>query len=72
MTYLTEREHNVLYYLSLGLKNKDIADKLSISVHTVKAHLESIYEKLEVSNRVQATIKATYIGIININEIVTK
>jgi len=54
---LTEREINVIKYLKEGLTNKEIANNLSISIHTVKAHLESIYEKLQVKNRVQAVIK---------------
>ena len=42
---LTERELNVLSYLVKGLTNEEIAKILHISVHTVKAHLEAIYEK---------------------------
>ena len=72
MINLTERENNVLHYLSLGLKNKEIAKKLNISVHTVKAHLETIYEKMSVNNRVQATLKAAYIGAIDLREIILK
>ena len=56
--FLTERERNVLYYLVQGYKNNEIGDELNISVHTVKAHLEAIYDKLGVNNRVQAAIKA--------------
>lgn len=67
---LTERESNVLYYLAKGLTNEEIAEKLHISVHTVKAHLEAIYDKLEVSNRVQATIKALRFGLIDLNTLV--
>lgn len=67
---LTERESNVLFYLAKGLTNEEIAEKLHISVHTVKAHLESIYEKLEVSNRVQAAIKALRFGLIDLNALV--
>ena len=63
--YLTEREKNVLHYLTLGFKNEEIAKKLHISVHTVKAHLEAIYEKLEVKNRVQAAIKAVLLKIVD-------
>lgn len=63
---LTERELNVLEYLAKGLKNDQISDKLHISVHTTKAHLESIYEKFGVTNRVQAAIKAVALGIIDI------
>ncbi len=61
---LTEREKNVLYYLASGLTNGEISGKLHISVHTVKAHLEAIYYKLAVSNRVQAAMKAVALGLI--------
>ena len=68
--YLTEREVSVLFYLAQGLTNDEISNKLHISVHTVKAHLEAIYDKLSVSNRVQAAIKAVKLELINIKELV--
>lgn len=64
---LTEQEKNVLQYLARGLVNSEIANSLHISVHTVKAHLEAIYEKLSVRNRVQAVIKAVILGLIDLN-----
>ena len=64
---LTERETNVLLYVAQGHMNSEIADKLHISVHTVKAHLEAIYEKFGVKNRVQAAMKAVMLGLIDIN-----
>lgn len=64
---LTEREQNVLFYVSQGLINSEIAEKLHISVHTVKAHLEAIYDKFGVKNRVQAVVKAFVLGLIDIN-----
>ncbi len=64
---LTEREQNVLFYVAQGFVNSEIAEKLHISVHTVKAHLEAIYDKFGVKNRVQATIKAVVLGIIDLN-----
>lgn len=67
---LTEREQNVLFYVSQGLINSEIAEKLHISVHTVKAHLEAIYEKFGVKNRVQAVIKAVVLGVIDLNILV--
>ena len=42
--HLTEREMGVLFYLAQGLTNEEISEKLHISVHTVKAHLEAIYD----------------------------
>ena len=64
---LTEREFNVISLVVEGLTNSQIAEKLHISVHTVKAHLEAIYDKFGVSNRVQATIKAIALGLVDIN-----
>ena len=67
--FLTEREMNVLQYLTLGMKNEEISEKLHISVHTTKAHLEAIYEKLGVTNRVQAAMKAVKIGLVNLETV---
>ena len=66
--FLTEREKNVLYYLALGYKNNEIGKILNISVHTVKAHLETIYDKLGVTNRVQAVIRGLQYKCITVNE----
>ena len=51
---LTERESEVLGLLSKGLANKQIAAVLVISEHTVKFHVSSIYQKLNVTNRTEA------------------
>lgn len=51
---LTEREAEVLGLLSKGLANKQIAATLGISEHTVKFHVSSIYQKLNVTNRTEA------------------
>ena len=53
--HLTEREDTILDLLSRGYSNREIAKRLYISTHTVKAHLESIYYKIGAKNRVQAT-----------------
>jgi len=50
---LSEREHAVLTQVLAGLANKDIAEKLAISEHTVKAHLQHLYLKLGVHRRVE-------------------
>ena len=67
---LTEREKSVLFLLAKGLKNEEISEELHISVHTTKAHLEMIYEKLGVKNRVQAAIKAIVTGEVDLKELV--
>ena len=63
---LTEREQNVINLVVRGLTNNEIAGILHISVHTVKAHLEAIYYKFGVVNRVQAAIKAVILGLVDI------
>jgi DNA-binding NarL/FixJ family response regulator len=54
---LSRREQEVLELLSQGCSNKDIADKLSISIETVTWHLRHIYSKLHVRSRTQAALK---------------
>jgi DNA-binding NarL/FixJ family response regulator len=61
---LTTREMEVLQLLAFGNTNKDIAERLSISPETVKAHLEHIFEKLQVSDRAAAVAKAFRRGLI--------
>lgn len=56
MVELTERECEVMNLLVLGKSNKEISKELIITPHTVKAHLDTVYRKLNVHNRVQATI----------------
>ena len=55
---LTNRENEILQLLSTGLLYKEIANKLSISVGTVRQHIHNIYEKLHVQNRTEAINKA--------------
>ena len=52
---LTARELEVLNVLSTGASTKAIADRLQITLPTVKRHLTNLYRKLRVTNRVQAT-----------------
>lgn len=51
---LSPREREVLDAISLGLTNRQVAQRLAVSVHAVKFHLASIYRKLEVANRTEA------------------
>lgn len=55
---LTDRELEVLLLVGQGLANKQIARKLGISERTVKAHLTSVFQRLNVSDRVQAALWA--------------
>ena len=65
---LTEREFEIMQLLVKGYSNYKIAETLVISIHTVKAHIESIYRKLQVHNKVQAAIRAYSLNLIDINE----
>ena len=51
---LTFREKEIIKLLTLGLTNDMIADKLCVSIHTVKTHIYNIYRKIKVKNRLQA------------------
>jgi DNA-binding NarL/FixJ family response regulator len=53
---LSSREVEVLEMTSRGLTNAQVAERLSVTVHAVKFHLASIYRKLGVTNRTEATV----------------
>ena len=61
---LTPREQEVLQLLAEGLPNKAIADKLGISEHTAKFHINSILGKLSARSRTEAVTRATRLGLI--------
>jgi DNA-binding NarL/FixJ family response regulator len=63
---LTAREDEVLALLGRGLPNKLIARELSISEHTVKFHVSSIYAKLGVTNRAEAVSQGARRGLISL------
>ena len=65
---LTARELEVLKLLAKGLTNKQIASALGISDNTVRNHINSIIEKLEVSDRTEASTTAIQRGIIDVDE----
>lgn len=60
---LSEREREVISLIGKGLKNKEIASRLSISEITVRHHLSSIYSKLDVADRLELTIYAYRNGL---------
>jgi DNA-binding NarL/FixJ family response regulator len=66
-TNLTARELEVLNMLARGLTNKQIGHALEISDNTVRNHVNSIIEKLEVSDRTEAATTAIHRGIIDVN-----
>lgn len=65
---LTPRELEILKILAKGLTNKQIGHALGISENTVRNHINSIIEKLDVSDRTEATKTAIQRGIIDVDE----
>ena len=61
---LTDREYEVLKHLVDGKSNTEIAKELIVSVHTAKAHVCSILQKMCVNDRVQAAVKAVKEGLV--------
>ena len=57
---LSQRETEVLGLIARGLGNKEIADRLSLSVETIRSYLKNIYEKMHVHSRAEAIAK--YMG----------
>lgn len=60
---LTEREREILSYIADGQTNAEIAEKLVISVKTVRNHVSNIFSKLQVADRAQAAIRAREAGL---------
>lgn len=61
---ISKREHEVLELMAKGHSNQEIADKLFVSVNTVKTHLANLFLKLEVSRRTQAVQKGKDLRLI--------
>jgi DNA-binding CsgD family transcriptional regulator len=55
---LSKREREALAHLAQGLSNREIAENLGISINTVNKHVQQIFTKLNVHNRVQAARRA--------------
>ena len=62
-TDLTEREREVLELIVAGKSNKQIATDLGVTIHTAKAHVANIIQKLAVDDRTQVAVKAVREGI---------
>jgi LuxR family maltose regulon positive regulatory protein len=61
---LSKREIEVLQLIAEGLTNQQVADRLYLSLHTIKVHARNIYGKLGVKNRTQAVAKGRALGIL--------
>jgi NarL family two-component system response regulator LiaR len=62
---ISKRELEVLELIATGLSNQEIADKMFVSLNTVKTHLSNLFLKLEVNRRTQAIRKAKVLGLIS-------
>ena len=63
---LSAQERNVLACVADSLTNKQIADRLMLSPHTVKRHMSTIFKKLRVSNRMEAVETARRLNLLNL------
>lgn len=66
---LTPREREMLRLVASGMSNKEIADKLCLSLRTVKAHLSNIFNKMNVASRSEALVTALKLGIISLEDV---
>jgi len=65
---LTIREAEVVRYVAIGLRNAEVAQRLSISESTVKTHLNNIFQKLDMRDRVELTRYALRVGLVTAEE----
>jgi NarL family two-component system response regulator LiaR len=65
---LSERESKVLELVALGMSNKEVSESLYVSQRTVKAHLTSIFNKLNVASRSEAIVKGLKCGLISLED----
>ena len=61
---LSERELEVLQLIAEGLTNLEVADRLYLSLNTIKAHTRNIYGKLDAHSRTQAVARARALGVL--------
>jgi DNA-binding CsgD family transcriptional regulator len=57
LTLLSKREREVLEWISQGLSDKEVAEKMNLSLPTIKTHSGNVYSKLNVKNRMEATLR---------------
>ena len=63
-----DREREVVRYVSLGLRNGEVAKRLRITEGTVKTHMNNIFHKLAIRDRVELALYALRLGLITVHE----
>jgi NarL family two-component system response regulator LiaR len=66
---LSDREMEMLELLATGMSNKEIAEKLCLSLRTVKAHMSNIFTKMNVASRSEALVEALRKGLLTLDDI---
>lgn len=66
---LSDREMEMLKLLATGMSNKEIAEKLCLSLRTVKAHMSNIFTKMNVASRSEALVEALRKGLLTLENI---
>ncbi len=61
---ITPREYEVLQWIAQGLSNQEIADRMYVSLNTVKTHTSNLFSKLDAQRRTQAVQKARALGLL--------
>ncbi len=61
---ITRREHEVLQLIAQGLSNQEIAERMFVSLNTVKTHTSNLFSKLDAQRRTQAVQKARALGLL--------
>jgi DNA-binding NarL/FixJ family response regulator len=65
---LTSRELEIVRFVALGLRNAEVARRLAITEVTVKSHLNNVFQKLRIRDRVELTLYAIRTGLIRVDE----
>jgi DNA-binding NarL/FixJ family response regulator len=68
MSPLSPREKEIVRNVALGMRNAEVAKRLFISEQTVKTHLNNVFQKLGIQDRVELTVYAIRTGIIGVHE----
>jgi len=66
---LSDRETEMMKLLATGMSNKEIAEKLCLSLRTVKAHMSNIFTKMNVASRSEALVEALRTGLLTLQDI---